>query len=110
MLYLLVRMLLLGVRAAGARASRCACSCRSPWLAVGMMFLVGFRVGLNVANSNVIDVGYAGVIGADKLLHGQPLYGALAEATTPTATPTARSTTTPTSRSARSSAGAAAWD
>ncbi|HSC01893.1 MAG TPA: hypothetical protein VLC49_01195, partial [Solirubrobacteraceae bacterium] len=26
-------------------------------------------------NSNVIDVGYAGVIGADKLLHGKPLYG-----------------------------------
>ena len=39
------------------------------------MFLVGFRVGLNVTNSNVIDVGYAGVIGADKLLHGQNLYG-----------------------------------
>jgi hypothetical protein len=28
-----------------------------------------------VANSNVIDVGYAGVIGADKVLHDQPLYG-----------------------------------
>ena len=40
-----------------------------------MIFLVGFRVGLNVTNSNVIDVGYAGVIGADKLLHDQPLYG-----------------------------------
>ena len=45
------------------------------WLAVGAIFLVGFRVGLNVTNSNVIDVGYAGVIGADKLIHGQPLYG-----------------------------------
>jgi hypothetical protein len=45
------------------------------WLAVATVFLVGFRVGLNVTNSNVIDVGYAGVIGADKLLHGQPLYG-----------------------------------
>jgi hypothetical protein len=42
---------------------------------VAIVFLVGFRVGLNVANSNVIDVGYAGVIGADKLLHGKPLYG-----------------------------------
>jgi hypothetical protein len=40
-----------------------------------MIFLVGFRIGLNVVNSNVIDVGYAGVIGADKLLHGKPLYG-----------------------------------
>jgi hypothetical protein len=45
------------------------------WLMIGAIFLVGFRVGLNVVNSNVIDVGYAGVIGADKLLHGQPLYG-----------------------------------
>jgi hypothetical protein len=39
------------------------------------VFLVGFRVGLNVTNSNVIDVGYAGVIGADKIVHGKPLYG-----------------------------------
>src|SRR5207244_12639332 len=35
----------------------------------------GFRVGLTVANSNVIDVGYSGVIGADKLVHGKQLYG-----------------------------------
>jgi hypothetical protein len=45
------------------------------WLAVAIVFLVGFRIGLNVTNSNVIDVGYAGVIGADKLIHGQHLYG-----------------------------------
>ncbi|MBI5104446.1 MAG: hypothetical protein HZB46_05570 [Solirubrobacterales bacterium] len=46
------------------------------WLAVALVFLVGFRVGLNITNSNVIDVGYAGVIGADKLVDGEPLYGA----------------------------------
>ena len=40
-----------------------------------LVFLVGFRIGLNVTNSNVIDVGYAGVIGADKLIHGHHLYG-----------------------------------
>ena len=45
------------------------------WLAVATVFLVGFRVGLNVTDSNVIDVGYAGVIGADRLLHGKALYG-----------------------------------
>ncbi len=44
------------------------------WLAVAIVFLVGFRIGLNVANSNVIDVGYAGVIGAHRVVHGQPLY------------------------------------
>lgn len=46
------------------------------WLGVAIVFLLGFRIGLNLTNSNVIDVGYAGVIGADKLLHGHALYGA----------------------------------
>jgi hypothetical protein len=46
-----------------------------PWLWVGIIFLEAFRVALNVMNSNVIDVGYSGVIGADKLIHGVALYG-----------------------------------
>jgi hypothetical protein len=45
------------------------------WLAVGVVFLAGFRVGLNLVASNVIDVGYAGVIGADRIADGDPLYG-----------------------------------
>jgi hypothetical protein len=45
------------------------------WLAIGLLFLIGFRVGLNVADSNVIDVGYSGVIGADRIAHGRPIYG-----------------------------------
>jgi glycosyl transferase family 87 len=45
------------------------------WLAIAVVFLLGFRWALNAANSNVIDVGYAGVIGADKLLDGERLYG-----------------------------------
>ena len=45
------------------------------WLVVGLLFLVGFRIGLNVADSNVIDVGYAGVIGADRLADGDKLCG-----------------------------------
>jgi hypothetical protein len=74
LLYLLARMLLL---AFGRGRPRRPLSLSVPvsWLAVAVVFLVGFRVGLNVTNSNVIDVGYAGVIGADKLLHGKPLYG-----------------------------------
>ncbi len=72
--YLLGRMLWIGVRR----------SVRSPaprllvpvgWLAVGVVFLMGFRVGLNLVASNVIDVGYAGVIGADRIADGDPLYG-----------------------------------
>jgi hypothetical protein len=46
-----------------------------PWLALGVMFLLGFRIALNVTDSNVIDVGYAGVIGAEKVVHGDTLYG-----------------------------------
>jgi hypothetical protein len=39
------------------------------------VFLVGFRIGLNVFDSNVIDVGYAGVLGANRVAHGLSLYG-----------------------------------
>ena len=74
MLYLLVRMLLLGF-GRGRPREPLRLFVPVTWLAIGTIFLVGFRVGLNVVNSNVIDVGYAGVIGADKLLHGKPLYG-----------------------------------
>jgi hypothetical protein len=45
-------------------------------LAVAAIFLAGFRIGLNVQDHrSVIDVGYAGVIGADRILHGQAPYG-----------------------------------
>jgi hypothetical protein len=44
-------------------------------LAGATVFLVGFRVGLNVRDSNVIDVGYSGVIGAHRIVHGQSPYG-----------------------------------
>jgi hypothetical protein len=47
----------------------------TPWLALGVVFLLGFRVALNVTDSNVIDVGYAGVIGAQRIVDGKPLYG-----------------------------------
>ncbi len=74
LLYLVARMLLLAFGRGRPRAPlRPAFGAR--WLVVGIVFLVGFRVGLNVVDSNVIDVGYAGVIGANKLIHGQHLYG-----------------------------------
>lgn len=44
------------------------------WLAVALVFLVGFRVALNVVDSNVIDVGYASVIGADRIADGDELW------------------------------------
>jgi hypothetical protein len=44
-------------------------------LAAATVFLAGFKVGLNWQASNVIDVGYSGVIGADRIVHGQSPYG-----------------------------------
>jgi hypothetical protein len=74
MLYFFVRLLLLAWgRGIPREPLRAVISTR--WLAVILIFLVAFRIGLNVVNSNVIDVGYAGVIGASKIVHDQPVYG-----------------------------------
>ena len=68
LVYLLVRMLASRARRPRASRRRCGCSSRSALAGWSRSsFLVGFRVGLNVADSNVIDVGYSGVIGADQL-------------------------------------------
>ncbi len=74
LLYLLARMLLLAF-GRGRPREPLRLIVPASWLAIAIVFLVGFRVGLNVTNSNVIDVGYAGVIGADKVIHGKQLYG-----------------------------------
>ncbi|HWX87993.1 MAG TPA: hypothetical protein VNX67_07455, partial [Solirubrobacteraceae bacterium] len=79
LVYLLVRMLLLtrigrgDAPASDPRPLRLLVP--APWLAIGVVFLIGFRVGLNVTDSNVIDVGYAGVIGAQRIVHDKSLYG-----------------------------------
>src|ERR671931_675187 len=44
-------------------------------LAAATVFVAGFRIGLNVSSSNVIDVGYSGVIGAQRIANGQVPYG-----------------------------------
>lgn len=77
LVYLLARMLWIGLRRS-ERAAREPLRLLVPvsWLAIAVIFLIGFRVALNVTNSNVIDVGYAGVIGADRIVDGAPLYGA----------------------------------
>jgi hypothetical protein len=73
--YLLVRLLWTGFRPR-SRPGPLVPLVPALWLALGILALVGFRVGLNVIDSNVIDVGYAGVIGADRIADGDPLYGA----------------------------------
>lgn len=51
-----------------------------PWLLVTLLVLtLALRFGLNAFDSNVIDVGYAGVIGADRIAHGQTPYGTMPE-------------------------------
>ncbi|HTB49665.1 MAG TPA: hypothetical protein VK701_01685 [Solirubrobacteraceae bacterium] len=79
LVYLLVRMLMLarvGRRGPGRAAPRAPrLLIPAPWLAIGVVFLLGFRIALNVTDSNVIDVGYAGVIGAERITHDDPLYG-----------------------------------
>jgi hypothetical protein len=74
LLYLLGRTLFAGLRPrerVGPLVPVVPIAC----LAVAIVFLSAFRVGLNVSNSNVIDVGYAGVIGADRITKGRDLYG-----------------------------------
>ena len=74
MLYLLVRMLLLAC-GRGRPRGPLRIVIPTPVLVIALIFLIGFRVGLNIADSNVIDVGFAGVIGADRVVHGEQLYG-----------------------------------
>jgi hypothetical protein len=74
LLYLLARVLYAGLRPR-ERPGRLVPHVPLLWLALGLVFLAAFRVGLNVVDSNVIDVGYAGVVGADRIVDGDPLYG-----------------------------------
>jgi len=44
-------------------------------LAAATVFAGGFRIGLNTRTSNVIDVGYSGVVGANRIANGEAPYG-----------------------------------
>lgn len=69
--YLLARALWIGFRGRGEGLRPVW---PTTWLVIAALFLIGVRVGLNVANAGAIDVGYAGVVGADKIVHGEPIY------------------------------------
>ncbi|MDX6609837.1 MAG: hypothetical protein QOF85_1762 [Solirubrobacterales bacterium] len=69
--YLFARALWIGLRGGGEGIRP-----RWPaaWLLIAALFLLGFRVGLDMADSGVIDVGYASEVGADRIAHGEPIY------------------------------------
>ncbi len=73
LVYLLARLVYIGFRS----ERRPAIAGSLPlWLLAGAaIFLIGFRGGLDRYDSNVIDVGYAGVVGADRLVNGDTPYG-----------------------------------
>jgi hypothetical protein len=71
LLYLLGRALWIGLRGRGGGINPVW---RASWLLVAALFLMGLRIGLNMADSGAIDVGYAGVVGADRITHGKPVY------------------------------------
>jgi hypothetical protein len=72
MLYLIARGLWIGLTGRAVRGR----VLRPYWvLLFAAVFVAGFRIGLNLEDSNVIDVGYAGVIGAERISAGQSPYG-----------------------------------
>ncbi len=77
LLYLLGRMLWIGLRRGGDGRPPPVLRLAVPvsWLTIGLVFLIGFRIALNVTDANVIDVGYAGAIGAQRITDGRAIYG-----------------------------------
>lgn len=71
LLYLGARALWIGLRGGGEGLRP---SWPAAWLLIAALFLIGFRVGLNMTDSGVIDVGYASEVGASRIAHGEPVY------------------------------------
>jgi hypothetical protein len=74
LLYLLARMIAIGFGRGGEPSDPLVPYAPAKLLLAGVVILFCARVGLNVADSNVVDVGYAGVIGADHIADGRELY------------------------------------
>jgi hypothetical protein len=71
--YLFARMLIAGIWPR-VRAGALVPLVPIRWLAYAAVGLALFRVGLNLVDSQVIDIGFAGVVGADRLAGGEGIY------------------------------------
>ncbi len=71
--YLFVRMLIAGFRP-GQRPGALIPVIGIRWLAIAAIALAVFRIGMNIADSQVIDIGFANVVGADRIAGGEDVY------------------------------------
>ena len=72
--YVFVRMLIAGFRPSETR-DRLLPLVQGNWLVAGIVALVAFHTVYVATEGKVIDVGLAGVIGADRLVDGDEVYG-----------------------------------
>ena len=72
--YLFVRALIMGFRSL-ERRDRILPVLPPAALVAGIVALVAFHTAYTATEGKVIDVGLAGVIGADRLTHGEDVYG-----------------------------------
>ncbi len=72
--YVFLRMLVAGFRPSESRDRLLPLAPRS-WLVAGIVALVAFHTAYVATEGKVIDVGLAGVIGADRLAKGEDIYG-----------------------------------
>jgi hypothetical protein len=72
--YVFIRMLVAGFRPAETR-DRLLPHARRSWLIAGIVALVALHTAYTATEGKVIDVGLAGVIGADRLADGKDIYG-----------------------------------
>ncbi|MFL5907381.1 MAG: hypothetical protein ACJ75Z_07285 [Solirubrobacterales bacterium] len=72
--YLFIRMLIAGFRSRESRERLLPFAPRS-LLVAGIAALAAFHIAYMATEGKVIDVGLAGVIGADRITHGEDVYG-----------------------------------
>jgi hypothetical protein len=71
--YVFIRMLIAGFRPSESRDRLLPVLSRN-WLVAGIFALVAVHAAFVVAGGKVIDVGLAGVVGADRITQGEDLY------------------------------------